>query len=146
MGRFFAAHDILITPMLSRPPARIGELTRPELDAEAVWRIFAGDDYSPFASIFNVTGQPAASVPALINADSLPIGVQIAGAFGREDHVLALASQIEVTRPWAHHRPEVFAGDGHRNGRTDAPPSPAVASFLGDRQAAGRDAREREGS
>jgi hypothetical protein len=58
----------------------------------------------------------------------------------------ALSAQIEVTRPWAHHRPEIFAGDGFRNGRTGAPPSPAVASFLGDRQAPGRDSREREGS
>ena len=126
MGRFFAAHDILITPMLSRPPARIGELTRPELDAEAVWRIFAGDDYSPFASIFNVTGQPAASVPVLINADGLPIGVQIAGAFGREDHVLALASQIELTRPWSNHRPGFFAGNAAPDERPPVWPSSRV--------------------
>lgn len=100
MGRFFARYDALITPMLTQPPANIGWLGTPADDLGVFWEKFAGDVYSPFAGIFNVTGQPAASIPCLLTADSRPVGVQIVARFGDEATLFNLAAQIEEARPW----------------------------------------------
>ncbi len=53
-----------------------------------------------FCGLFNVTGQPAVSVPGHWNADGLPIGVQLVADYGREDLLIAVASQLENVRPW----------------------------------------------
>lgn len=107
MGRFFERYDILITPMLSQPPANLGCLGAPHDDLDGFWERFAGDSYSPFAGIFNITGQPAASIPCHETADRRPIGTQIVARFGDEGAILRLAAQIEVLRPWSARRPEV---------------------------------------
>ena len=62
-----------------------------------------------FTSPFNVTGQPAISLPLHWNADGLPIGVQLAAAYGREDVLIRVAAQLEQARPWAARRPRVHA-------------------------------------
>ena len=56
--------------------------------------------YVTFTQMFNMSGQPAASLPLYWNDQGLPIGVQIAAAFGREDLLIRLASQFEQARPW----------------------------------------------
>ena len=61
--------------------------------------------YTPNTQIFNQTGQPAMSVPLYWNKKNLPIGIQIAGGFGREDLLLQLAKQLETARPWANKLP-----------------------------------------
>ena len=63
----------------------------------------------PFTTHFNVTGQPAISLPLSWNADGLPIGVQLAAAFGREDVLIRVAAQLETAQPWAHRRPPTSA-------------------------------------
>ena len=62
-----------------------------------------------FTSLFNITGQPAISLPLHWTADGLPIGVQLVAAYGREDVLIRLASQLEQARPWAGRRPPVSA-------------------------------------
>ena len=60
---------------------------------------------------FNVTGQPAISLPLHWNDDGLPVGVQLVAPFGREDLLIRVAAQLERARPWAERTPPVFAGD-----------------------------------
>jgi len=107
VGAFFARYDVLLSPVLSTPPAPLGLLMTPGDDLELYWDRFAGDAYSPFCGLFNVTGHPAASIPARIGASGLPVGVQIAAGFGREDTIFALASALEASSPWDHMAPPV---------------------------------------
>ena len=62
----------------------------------------------PYNGVWNVTGQPAASVPAGFRADGLPRGGQLVGRPNDETTLLSLAAQIEAERPWAQlHPPEI---------------------------------------
>jgi amidase len=65
--------------------------------------------FTPYTALFNVTGQPAISVPLFHGDDGLPLAVQLAGAPGREDVLLSLAGQLEAERPWADRRPQLAA-------------------------------------
>lgn len=111
IGRFFERYDILITPMLSQPPADISWLGAPGNDLDVFWEKFAGDAYSPFAGIFNLTGQPAASIPCHETEDKRPIGTQIVARFGDEGTILRLAAQIEAGRPWLDRRPAIHVSN-----------------------------------
>jgi amidase len=99
--------DVLVTPTLACPPPRIGELTPPPENPLATDKALA---LVPFTAPFNITGQPAMSLPLHWNADGLPIGVQFVGAYGREDLLIRLAAQLEQAAPWAGKRPGVWAG------------------------------------
>lgn len=89
--------DLLVTPTTGRFPPLIGELdSRTDAFDYAVWSRKSAD-FAPFTALFNVTGQPAASVPAGVSSQGLPIGVQLIGRPGRDDIVLRVASLIEVT-------------------------------------------------
>jgi amidase len=105
IGPFFTRFEVLLTPMLARPPARLGELAATYVDDHRYIDCFAGDGYSPFAGVFNVTGQPAASLPASVDSAGVPIGVQLVARFGREEDLLMLAAQIEATVRWDQRRP-----------------------------------------
>jgi amidase len=95
--------DVLLTPTLGLPPPKLGELLDPNGGAERVAALV------PFTTHFNVTGQPAISLPLHWNADGLPIGVQLAAAYGREDILFRVASQLEQAAPWADRRPPFAA-------------------------------------
>jgi amidase len=66
-------------------------------------------NYAMFTSLFNITGQPAISLPLHWTADGLPIGVQLVTAYGHEDVLIRIASQLEQARQWADRRPPVAA-------------------------------------
>ncbi len=108
-GPFFEKVDVLVTPTIARQPAPLGELNQNREGMRAMeWtrQIFS---YVPFTPLFNVTGQPAISLPLHWSADGLPVGVQIAGRFGDEATLLRLAAQLEQARPWAAKRPPIHA-------------------------------------
>ena len=107
MGAFFERYDILLLPVLARPPAPIGWLGQSPDDYEAFWERFCGDAYSPFAGVFNVTGHPAASVPTHVSADGLPIGTMVVSRFGDEGTLFNLAAQLEQAMPWHHRVPAI---------------------------------------
>ncbi len=99
------SHDVLITPTTAQPPPRIGQYD----GRGGLWTLNAVTALVPYNAPWNVTGQPAASVPAGFGADKLPRGVQIVGRRGDEATLLSLSGQIEAERPWAQYRPDAFA-------------------------------------
>lgn len=95
--------DLLLSPTLAEPPVRVGELDPTADDPIAGMRRAA--DWIAFTAQFNTTGQPAINVPLHWNDGGIPIGVQLAAAYGREDVLIQVASQLEQTSPWAERRP-----------------------------------------
>jgi amidase len=108
VARWWAdGHDVLVTPTIPEPPVPLGEIAPDAPDPfEVLLRLGA---LTTFTVPWNVTGQPAISLPLHWNDDGLPIGVQLIAAYGREDVLIRLASQLEAARPWAARRPPVSA-------------------------------------
>jgi amidase/6-aminohexanoate-cyclic-dimer hydrolase len=110
MAAAFGTIDILVSPVMAEPPARIGRFAHAtddylayRLGPEGVW------PYSPFCTAFNASGQPAASLPLHWTAEGLPVGVQVAAAFGEDETLMALSREVELARPWFHRRPPLLA-------------------------------------
>jgi amidase len=101
LNRLFEQHDVLITPTTAAPAPRIGALE----GRGALWTLNAVAGWVPYNAVWNATGQPAASVPAGLDADGLPRGVQLVGRPNDEATLLSLAAQIEAAQPWAQMRP-----------------------------------------
>jgi amidase len=101
LGRVFDDHDVLLTPATAAPPPRIGQLQ----GRGALWTLNAVAAMVPYNGVWNVTGQPAASVPAGFGADGLPRAVQLVARANDEATLLSLAAQIEAERPWDEPRP-----------------------------------------
>src|SRR3546814_859503 len=93
LAAFFARYDVLLTPTMAQPPMRLGALDTCEDDLDGFNR--AVGPYVVFTQMFNMSGQPAASLPIHWTADGLPVGVQIAARGGEEAPLLALAAQFE---------------------------------------------------
>ncbi|HUP07069.1 MAG TPA: amidase [Caldimonas sp.] len=103
IAAFWDRHDVWLTPTLAQPPLPIGHFDIESRDVDR-WIAQLGA-FLPFTYPFNVTGQPAASVPLYWNHDGLPIGCQIVARAGDEATLFRLAAQLEVARPWGHRRP-----------------------------------------
>ena len=126
VGQFFENYDVLVTPTLATPPFKTGALQpKPHERAllKTLGRLRAGSvlklmgaleqtadqifDAIPYTPLFNVTGQPAMSVPLYWNAANLPIGIHFVGRFGDEATLFRLAGQLEQARPWNSRRPPI---------------------------------------
>ncbi|HYC52081.1 MAG TPA: amidase [Gemmatimonadaceae bacterium] len=124
VGRFLERYDVVLTPTLADPPPVIGELqpSRGEIALmktisrlHAGWLLGALDvvkplaektlAFIPYTPVFNVTGQPAMSVPLYWNDAGLPIGVHFAARLGADDLLFRLAAQLERARPWFDRAP-----------------------------------------
>ncbi len=129
VGAFFEKYDVLLTPTLATPPMEIGWLQPTgvrafalkllgSLNAGALLNKLAGIEalaeevfaFIPFTPVFNVTGQPAMSVPLVWNDEGLPIGMHFVARFGEEATLFRLAGQLERARPWFDRRPPVCGG------------------------------------
>ena len=128
IGEFFTEYDILLTPTLAVPPLVTGAL-QPRgiqavamkllgrLNAGGLISIFSGIhvlaqhvfEFMPYTPLFNVTGQPAMSVPLYWSDAGLPIGMQFVGRYGDEATLLRLAGQLEKAQPWSERVPPVCA-------------------------------------
>jgi amidase len=93
--------DVLLMPVL----ATTAILAEGAYGKSAPIAMDRASRFMPFNPLFNLTGQPAIAVPAGFGADGLPLSVQLVGRPGAEDLLYSLAGQIELARPWAHHRP-----------------------------------------
>ena len=93
--------DVLLTPVFSRGVLRVGEYE----GRSAFWTLNGTGRYVPYTGAFNHTGQPAASVPAGLDSEGLPLAVQIVARPDGEPTLLSVAAQLEAERPWADRRP-----------------------------------------
>ncbi len=97
--------DLLVTPTIAEPPPLLGQMvSTPDNPMGGLMRA-AG--LVPFTPPFNVSGQPAISLPLHWSGNGLPIGVQLVAAPNREDVLIQVAAQLEVAAPWADRRPPV---------------------------------------
>ena len=102
--------------MLAGRPLRIGELHGCGEDPLA--DLHRSGSFSPYTPLFNVTGQPAISIPMGFGDDGLPCAVQLVGRPLADDTVLQAAAQLEAARPWAMHLPPVRRAP-HRHARLE---------------------------
>jgi len=101
MAHWWTDHDLLVTPTVGAPPPELGWFTAAGPEQEGA-RI-AG--FIPYTAQFNMTGQPAVSLPLHWTSGGLPVGVQLVAAYGREDLLVRVASQLERAAPWADRHP-----------------------------------------
>jgi amidase len=95
--------DLLLTPTLAAPPLPIGSM--PNNPERPMTPLMTAGSWVAFTSQFNISGQPAISLPLHRTAEGLPVGMQLAAAYGREDVLIRVASQLEQAAPWAHLTP-----------------------------------------
>lgn len=107
IGWWGQGHDVLVTPTIPVPPPELGSF-KPEPD-NPLAGLFRAGDVVIYTQPFNITGQPAISLPLHWTEAGLPVGVQLVAAPGREDVLLGLAAQLEAARPWADRLPPVHA-------------------------------------
>ena len=105
MAGWWIGHDLLLTPTLGAPPPELGWFTEAGPEEEGA-RIAS---FIPYTPQFNMTGQPAVSLPLHWTPGGLPVGVQLVAAYGREDLLVRIASQLEQAAPWSHRHPAVHA-------------------------------------
>lgn len=113
------AFDIVLSPTVASEPLRLGTLSAASGDLSSFLpRVFS---FAPFTSLYNVTGQPAISLPIAESANGLPIGMQFAAAPGREDLLIRLAAQLERSCQWHRRHAALLA-------RLTPPVGPEVAA------------------
>lgn len=98
--------DILVTPVLLKPPVRIGEINGSLPISVLMQRL---NHYGDYTMLQNATGGPAISLPMHWTKDGLPIGVQFAARLGADYDLLELAFELEAARPWALRQPSLWS-------------------------------------
>jgi len=105
MANWWNDYDLLVTPTVGAPPPELGWFTAGGAESEGP-RVVG---FIPYTAQFNMTGQPAISLPLHWTPDGLPVGVQLVAPFGREDLLIRVAAQLEQAAPWADRHPPVHA-------------------------------------
>lgn len=107
MEAFHRSYDILVSPVLTQPPAQLGWLDMNSDDMRTYALRFSS--YSGFCSLFNATGQPSISVPVHHSDDGLPIGIMFSAGWGEDAVLLQLARQFENVVQWINRQPPSLA-------------------------------------
>ncbi|MFN8125543.1 MAG: amidase [Candidatus Nanopelagicales bacterium] len=102
-------YDVLLTPTLATLPPYIGDLRD---DADPAADFDAQKRFTPFTAPFNVSGQPAMSIPVHHTDDGLPVGVQLVGRPRDEETIIALAAQVERVVQWHTRIPPLWSSHG----------------------------------
>jgi amidase len=99
-----SSYDAVLTPTLAAPPVPVGYFTQggPVVDLDRQKR------FSPFAALYNLSGQPAVSLPLYWNSFGLPVGVMLGGRIGDEATLISLSAQLEQARPWKDRHPPLW--------------------------------------
>ena len=103
MDTLMGEYDLLLTPTMAVPAFPVGQFPTRIAGRE----VFPRWDYLPFTPVFNLSGQPAASIPCGFSSEGMPIGLHIIGRRGEEATVLRASAAFEQARPWSQQRPLV---------------------------------------
>ena len=96
--KMFLDYDILLSPVLAKPPVEIGNIDLNTTDfADYAEKL---STYTPFTGIFNQSGHPSISLPLYRTPKNLPVGTMLTASFGNESLLFGLARQLEVAEPW----------------------------------------------
>jgi amidase len=96
----------VLTSTLGEPPVHLDVFSTPD---EPLLGFARAATFVPYTPLANMAGSPAISLPLWWNDDGLPIGTQLMAAYGREDLLLRVASQLETAQPWTDRQPHVHA-------------------------------------
>ena len=106
IGEFFEKYDLLLTPTTGQLPVPIGTIDQNQEASLEKW--YQGtSQFNAFTNLFNASGLPAISLPLCQSSAGLPIGIQFAAGFGKEDLLIRVASAFEEALPWAERKPPV---------------------------------------
>ena len=103
---WFGDADVWLSPTVSVPAPRLGLARQPNKTPEELFREAAA--LGAFTAPFNITGQPAISMPIGLTSDGIPLGIQLGGKMFDEETLIELAGELEREQPFAHRRPEAF--------------------------------------
>lgn len=107
-AQFGSEIDLLVTPTMAVEPPRVGSIWA-GMDADPGAPLLNATPMAAYTALFNVTGQPALSLPLHTAASGLPVGVQLAAAPWQEAVLLQVGAQLEAARPWADRWPALAA-------------------------------------
>lgn len=109
MARAFGDYDLIMTPSTATLPPWVGAWAQAEPFDYESWAA-SSYGFAPFSEVFNVTGQPAASLPLFVSSSGVPIGIQLAAPRHRDDLLLQIAAQLEEATDWPRRIPPIWAG------------------------------------
>ena len=107
LATFMRDVDVIMSPTLCQPPIMIGEIDTMSDDLSGIGPLLRR--YMPGTSMYNMSGQPAMSVPLAWNKAGLPLGMMFAARMNDEATLFRLAAQLEAAHPWKGKRPPVHA-------------------------------------
>ncbi|WP_344019764.1 amidase [Streptomyces luteireticuli] len=114
LARHFETYDVILTPTMPDVAVPLGTYALGADDLDSLGWVDRLFDRSPYTAAFNVAGTPAMSVPLAYDPGTgLPVGLQFAAGYGREDILFRLAGQLEQACPWNGRIPKVWASHDH---------------------------------
>jgi amidase len=101
---FLNSYDAMLTPTVALPPRPVGWFDEVEPEQNFIRQT----QFTPWTALYNLSGQPAVSVPLHWTGEGLPIGVMLAGRMRDEATLISLSAQLEAARPWQHRHPAIW--------------------------------------